>query len=273
MSLPIDDDDKRGNQNQDDAVVSGTTSESLDTPKPKPLGKSWRRRAQVAGSHAAHFERRDVLGISNMPKPTQQTLPDYAVRFVGYSAKVIARKGNVDYAELDFVIELTTLWADEGRVLVSKRSDLSSAVADLPSCIDELKSLVKSPMNDGHRVEMRRGEAEISIRRAADVDRFVSQITERYHEVEPILEQAEKIGSGIKRVPYEDYIEELGRTGLARVSYYGDAFFIDGKLLYRPEFRTVLVKPGKDGRTFLISPSQEQCLADVPATTRYPSGH
>jgi hypothetical protein len=156
---------------------------------------------------------------------------------------------------LDFVSGAVALFANEGMVLVAKRPGLSSAVADLSSCINELKSLVKSikPDRDGHQVEMRRGEAAIFVNRGADVDRFVSQIRKRYREVEPILEQAEKVGSGIERVPYADYIEELARTGVGRAVHYGDGFFVEGKLLYRPEFQTFFAKPTEDESTFSIT--------------------
>ena len=82
------------------------------------------------------------------------------------------------------------------------------------SAIDELKSLVKSITSDwnGHLVELRRGELEIRVNRDADVDRFVSQITQRYREIEPILEEAERVGPGIKRLPYADYIDEIEKN-------------------------------------------------------------
>ena len=130
-------------------------------------------------------------------------------------------------------------------LLVPKRPALSSAVADLPSCIDGLKSLVKSVStdSDGHQVGLRRGEVGIRVNRGADVERFVSQLARRYRAIEPILEQAEKVGSEIKRLPYDDYIDEIAKTGIARVVSYGVAFFVDGKLAYYPERRTVLIKP------------------------------
>ena len=188
-------------------------------------------------------------------RPKHEKLPDYAVRFIGYSARIIARKGNAEYANLDFVSGAAALFANEGMLLVPKRPALSLAVVDLPFCIDELKLLVKSvtPDSDGHQVELRRGETEISVNPGADVDRFASEIMKRYREVEPILEQAEKVGSGIKRLPYADYIDELARTGVARVVHYGDGLFLDGKLLYRPEFRTLFVKPTEDDKTFSIT--------------------
>jgi hypothetical protein len=146
-------------------------------------------------------------------RPKHEKLPDYAVRFIGYSARIIARKGNAEYANLDFVSGAAALFANEGMLLVPKRPALSLVVVDLPFCIDELKLLVKSvtPDSDGHQVELRRGETEISVNPGADVDRFVSEITQRYREIEPILEQAEKIGSGIRRVPYGNHIDEIAR--------------------------------------------------------------
>ncbi|MGO9631516.1 MAG: hypothetical protein ACLPXW_21325 [Xanthobacteraceae bacterium] len=194
-----------------------------------------------------------------LKQPKYQKLPDYAVRFIGYSARIIARKGNAEYAYVHFVSGAAALFADEGRVLVPKRHALSSAIADLPFCIDELKSLIKSiaPDSDRHQIEMRRGEVEIVVNRGADVDRFVSQTTRRYRKIEPILEQAEKVGSGIKRLPYADYIDEIGRTGVCRVVFYGDAFFVDGKLVYCPEQQTLLLKPSEDKRSFLLIPNSE----------------
>ena len=60
-----------------------------------------------------------------------EKLPNYAVRFVGYSARIIARKGNAEYASLDFVTGGAILVATEGFLLVRKLPALSSAVADL----------------------------------------------------------------------------------------------------------------------------------------------
>jgi hypothetical protein len=128
------------------------------------------------------------------------------VRFIGYCARIIARKGNAEYASLDFVSGAAGLFAKEGHLFVPKRAALSSAVADLPSCIDELKSLVKSvsPDSVGDWVELQRGEVGISVNRSADVERFVSQLARRYRAIEPILEQAEEVGSEIERPPYDD---------------------------------------------------------------------
>jgi hypothetical protein len=136
---------------------------------------------------------------------------------------------------------------------VIKRAALSSAVAELPSCVDELKSLVKSALpSDGRQVELRRGEVVVYLNRGADVERFVGQLARRCRAIEPILEQAERVGSEIKRPPYDDYIDESAKTGIYRVVSYGDAFFVDGELTYHPERRTVLIKPTADIRTFEV---------------------
>ena len=44
----------------------------------------------------------------------REKLPDYAVRFIGYSARIIARKGNAEYAFLDFVSGAAGLRTNEG---------------------------------------------------------------------------------------------------------------------------------------------------------------
>ena len=183
----------------------------------------------------------------------REKLPDYAVRFIGYSARIIARKGNAEYAFLDFVSGAAGLCTNQGCLLVTKRAALPSAVADLPSCVDQLKSLVKSALpSDGCQVELRRGEVVVYLNRGADVERFVGQLARRYRAIEPILEQAERVGSEIKRPPYVDYIDEGAKTGTYRVVSYGDAFFVDGELTYHPERRTVLIKPTADIRTFEV---------------------
>lgn len=176
-------------------------------------------------------------------------LPDFGVKFVGYSAYVVARKGNADCAMLDFFSGMIILDAAEGMVSVRNRSDLASAIADLPSCIDELRALAASvaPTSDNHYIKMQRGEYDISVTRGADIDRFVSQLTKRFREIEPILEQAEEIGSEIERRPYADYLDEGAKTGRFRVEYYGYALFIEGKLWFRPERRTVFAKATTSG--------------------------
>jgi hypothetical protein len=189
------------------------------------------------------------------PNWKRNRLPDFAVRFVGYGAYVVARKGNADCAMLDFVSGATILKADAGSMHVPKRSSLASAIADLPSCIEKLKALAASvaPTSNNHRIKMRRGEWEISVTRGADIDRLIRQLTKRFRKIEPILQQAEKIGSEIKRRPYADYIDEGAKTGRFRVEFYGDAMFVEGKLLFHPERRTLFTKPTEDGLTWQVN--------------------
>jgi len=184
----------------------------------------------------------------------QEKLPDYAVRFIGYGARIIARKGNAEYAYLDFVSGAAAIFANEGRLLVPMRLALPSAVAELPLCVPELELLLESvtPDNDGAEVVLRRGEVEICVNRIADVKRLVSQLASRYWAIEPVLEQAEKIGSGIQRLPYADFIDGIAKTGVCRVVSYGDTFFVGGKLVYHPDRQTLLLKASEDGRTFAV---------------------
>ena len=72
-----------------------------------------------------------------------------------------------------------------------------------------------------HRVELRGGEVSIQFNRGADIERFVSQIAQRYRAIKAILEPAEKLGSEIKRPPYADYLDEIAKTGVSRVVSYG----------------------------------------------------
>jgi hypothetical protein len=208
----------------------------------------------------------ESMGNSNMLKrPKHEKLPDFAVRFIGYSCRIIARKGNTDYAGLDFVSGAATLFADEGFLCVPKRTSLALLVTNLPACINQLKESAKQAKSndDGGYLEMRSGEGEINLKRGAAIDRFVSQITRRYRKVEPILEQAEKVGSAINRLPYDDYIDEIAKTGHCRVVFYGDGFFVDGRLLYRPERRTSFVKATEDERSYSVTPDVPSCTRDA----------
>jgi hypothetical protein len=193
--------DAIGVEQQGQKIVETLSSGS----KRKRAERQRKARERASGVPEELRERSAIKRDSNMrnKQPKHEKLPDYAVRFIGYTALTISRKGDAKYASLDFVSGATLLFANEGMVLVPKRTAVSSAVADLPFCIDELKSLVKSvaPDSDDRLLELRRGEVKIHVNRVADVDRFVSQITCRYREVEPILKQAEKVGSGIKRLP------------------------------------------------------------------------
>jgi hypothetical protein len=189
-------------------------------------------------------------------RPQRKKLPaDYAVRFVGYMAVIFALKRRAKYAELHFGVEMVRLYATGGHVTVLNRLALSSVVAGLPLYIDELKSLMKeaTPSNND-RITLDRGEARIRMDRVADVDRFVRQITQRFREIEPILESVERIGSGIIRQPYHEYVQDIGETGTGHLEFYGDAFVVGGELSYRPERQKFAVKLSEDDQVVSITP-------------------
>jgi hypothetical protein len=67
--------------------------------------------------------------------------PRYGVKFVGYSAYVIARKygRDVEYATLGFVTGAAFMKADGGWVTVPKRIDLKPFLESLPKLANELQ--------------------------------------------------------------------------------------------------------------------------------------
>jgi hypothetical protein len=69
--------------------------------------------------------------------------PRYGVKFVGYSANVIARKNgrDVEYARLDFVSGAAFMRADGGWVTVPKRIDLKPFLESLPKPRTSFKRL------------------------------------------------------------------------------------------------------------------------------------
>jgi hypothetical protein len=166
----------------------------------------------------------------------------YGVRFIGYSAKIVATAGNIPYADIDFVSGATALHAEEGFVLVPSRSKLAAFVASLPLNADRLREV----SGLGYH-KLRCDENCISIGPTIDISCFISQITNRHVEIEQMLEQVETLGYKIERRPYADYIDELARTGWCRVVSYGVGLFVDGRLRFRPERRTALIRPEAAG--------------------------
>ena len=81
-------------------------------------------------------------------------------------------------------------------------------------------------------------------------------MTQRFKKVQQVLEQAEEMGLHIKRRPYSEYIDEIARTGIARVEAFGFALFIEGKLIFRPDYQVHLfVRPvGTRGDTSKVHP-------------------
>jgi hypothetical protein len=88
------------------------------------------------------------------------------------------------------------------------------------------------------------GEDEICAAPDTGLRKFIRQITKRFLEIEAVLEQAEPVGSRIKRRPYDEYIDEIGKTGLCRVEAFGFGLYVDGTLIFYPNYQVALVKPG-----------------------------
>jgi hypothetical protein len=196
----------------------------------------------------------------------------YGVKFVGYSAYVIARGKygrEVEYATLDFVSGAASMHADGGWVLVHKRIDLEPFLKSLPEIANELRDRCHcdgelSQQTDGlagptgtadKMIRLSCGQNTISVAPCTKITKFIRQVTQRFTEVEQVLEQAEEIGLQIKRRPYSEYIDEIAETGLSRVEGFGSALFIDGKLIFQPDYQVLLVRPvGTRGDTLEVHP-------------------
>jgi hypothetical protein len=182
------------------------------------------------------------------------------VKFVGYSANVIARKygRDVEYAMLDFVSGAAFMRADGGLVTVPKRIDLKPFLESLPKLANELQEALLRQRNGelsqqttgvpertgaaDDRVSVSFGPTTVSVAPGTVINRFIRQLTKRFIEIERVLEQAEEIGLRIKRRPYSEYIDEIAKTGIARVEGHGFALLFDGRLIFYPNYQVVLVK-------------------------------
>jgi hypothetical protein len=173
----------------------------------------------------------------------------YGVKFVGYSAYVVRKGHDGQYAVLDFVTDRASVIADLHLGWVSsKRADLGAFVRNLPTLSTELQQRLRSDPSFSftrgrETVCMSCGENEICAARETEVRKFIRQITKRFLEIEAVLEQAELVGSRIKRRPYDEYIDEIGKTGLCRVEAFGFGLYVDGTLIFYPNYQVVLVKP------------------------------
>jgi hypothetical protein len=174
----------------------------------------------------------------------------YGVKFIGYSAYVVRKGHDGEYAVLDFVTDRARVIADLHLGWVSsKRADLGAFVRNLPTLSTELQQQLRSDPSFSftrgrETVCMSCGENEICAAPGTEVRKFIRQITKRFLEIEAVLEQAELVGSRIKRRPYDEYIDEIGKTGLCRVEVFGFGLYVDGKLIFYPNYQVALVKPG-----------------------------
>jgi hypothetical protein len=166
---------------------------------------------------------------------------DYGVQFVGYSARVIAWRGNgpkKHYGALDFVSGAASILADDGFVSARNRGELAALVHTLPEKI---------------KAEVLPQEIHLNPDRPnIDKDRFARQITRRFVNIEHVLEQVEEIGCTIRRRPYSEFIDEIAATGCSRVEYHGSALLVGGKLVFHPDYKVATIKPLRDGRTYQL---------------------
>ena len=173
----------------------------------------------------------------------------YGVQFVGYSAKVIARKygRQVDYAMLDFAGGGTSIHVEGGLVMVPKRTELAPFLKILPTLATELKDRLRERERETadplERRSLSCGPNTVLIPLGTEINSFIRQVTKRFSEIEKVLEQAEEIGLRIKRRPYSEYTEEFRRTGICRVEAHGFALSVHGKLIFYPEYQVALVRP------------------------------
>ena len=141
---------------------------------------------------------------------------------------------------LDFLTDYVSINADGGHVL-AKRTNLRPFTESLPSLAGELRELccqratqtlapaeVSAPTSEQAHITLSRDGSKVIVNLKTDVDKFIRQITRLFIEIEKVLEQAARIGSGIKRRPYSEYIEEIAKTGFAQVEAHGSALFLDG---------------------------------------------
>jgi hypothetical protein len=175
----------------------------------------------------------------------------YGVKFVGYSAEVIKKGCEAAYASLDFITGHAFVRADQGWIS-AKRADLGSFVRSLPKLITELQRRLcqRSDETDYSRrsamVRISFGENEIYAAPEVDLRKFIRQITKRFLEIEAVLEQAELVGSRIKRRPYGEYVDEIGMTGVCRVEVHGTGLYVNGQLIFYPDYQVVFMKPHLD---------------------------
>jgi len=193
----------------------------------------------------------------------------YGVQFIGYSARVIAREKygrEVDYAMLDFVSGTTSMHADGGWVMVPKRIDVEPFLKSLPKLANDIDDRLcqrggelsqkaagqpEPTVAAGDMISLSYGPNTISVAAGTEINSFIRQVTKRFTEIEQVLEQAEKIGLRIKRRPYSEYIDEIGKTGIARVEGHGFGLFVDGRLIFHPDHQVAFVRPAGE-RTFEV---------------------
>jgi hypothetical protein len=167
----------------------------------------------------------------------------YVVTFIGYSAHVT--DGRNICATLDFVCGSVSVHANGGHVMACNRAELAALVKNLPDDAGAPEQVFRSARKEvaGPRSVSTKDSETISLGNDQDIicipadmhpKAFFQEITKRYFEIEGLLEQAEQIGSGIKRRPYTEHIDELAEIGVCRVEIHGYGRLLDGKLVFVP---------------------------------------
>jgi hypothetical protein len=167
----------------------------------------------------------------------------YGVTFIGYSAHVT--DGRNIYAILDFVCGTVCIRANRGHVCACNRAELAALVKNLPDDAGALEQMFRSTLKevagprsvstkDSETISLGIDQHIICIPADMDPKEFFQEITKRYFEIEGLLEQAEQIGSGIKRRPYTEHMDELDETGVCRLELHGYGRLVDGKLVFVP---------------------------------------
>jgi hypothetical protein len=160
-------------------------------------------------------------------------------------------------ATLDFVSGGVTLFASSGFISVNDLDHLATAVESISACACELQRLVGDPdlahtnnrapkeaTGRSHEfLTFARDDFEVKIVSGANVERFIKQITSRRAELQDVLQQAAEIGSRITRRPYAEYIDAIKKTGLCQVESHGFAILVDGRLLFKPKYQVLFVRP------------------------------
>jgi hypothetical protein len=220
-----------------------------------------------AQCHAHRFRRarRHANARRNLYSPSADVRAPEGTR-----ADVIVRKyaREVQYAKLDFVSGAVLMCADDGGfVMVPSRVDLEPFLTELPKLVDELKNLVhqreaelqqatgssERTVGAGDMISVPFGPNQVSVAPGTNVIKFVGQVTQRFREIKLVLKQAEEIGQGIKRRPYSEYTDGIEKTGICSVESHGFAYFVDGRLIFYPDYKVGYLRPAGETTFELLS--------------------
>jgi hypothetical protein len=146
----------------------------------------------------------------------------------------------MEYATLDFVCGAASMLAYGGYVRAPSRIDLEAFLKNLPGHANELQGSLRQ--REAEIISLSFGPNTVSLAQGTKINGFIRQVTKRFTEVKQVLEQADEIGLRIKRRPYSEYIDEIGRIGICRVECHGYALFVDGRLIFYPKNQVRFVR-------------------------------